>query len=127
VILRYAGAVLLVLLAGAALIASASRHLGEAGVRGALLGAGIAAVVAVGGMALVAWSFERGPQKFFGALVGGILGRLAFFGAVLVYVALRAAGSYDLVSVALSLLGFYVIFQWLELWFVIKGLKGRRR
>ena len=123
--LRYAVAVFVVGCLGAALIVASGGRLGEAGVRGALLGAVLACLGAVGGMALLAGSFERGPRKLFGALVGGILARLLIFGAVLVYVGLRAAASFDLIATAAALLGFTVIFEWLEVRFVLRGLRGK--
>jgi hypothetical protein len=126
VILRYALAVVLLAVAGSACIAASGDRLGEASVRGALLGAALAALGAIGGMALLAWSFERGPRQFLGAVMLGILGRLTLFGAVLVYVGLRQPADYRVTAVALSLLGFFFVFQALEVRFVLKGLKGRR-
>ena len=124
-ILRFAALVLLVGGAASALIVVWGGRLGEPALRGTLLGAALASAGAIGGMALSAWSLPRGPRQFFGALVFGILARLAVFGAVLVFVALRAP-SYGLVACAASLLAFYVVFQVLEVRFVLKGLPVRR-
>jgi len=121
VILRYALAVVLVAVAGSAPIAASIGRLGEAGVRGALLGASVACLGAIGGMALLVRSIERGPQRFFGAVVLGILGRMALFGAVLFYVGLRRPAEYSLAAVALSIVGFFFVFQALEVRFVLKG------
>jgi hypothetical protein len=96
-------------------------RLGLAVAQGVSLGAMLAVAGAVGGMALTAWAFNRNQRQFFAALVFGILGRLVSYGAVLVYVALRT--SIDTIATASSLLGFYVLFQILELRFVVKGLK----
>ena len=123
--LRYAGVVLAIGGSGAAVIVAAAARLGEAGVRGALLGAALSVAVAIGVMALIAPSLRRGWRGFFGALVGGILARLAVVGAALVYVGLRAAESYDLIATATALLGFTVVFQCLEVGFVLRDLKGR--
>ena len=125
-ILRYALAVVLFAAAGSALIAASAGRLGEAGVRGALLGAALASLGAIGGMAVLARSFERGPRQFFGAVVLGILGRMVLFGAVLVYVGLRRPPDYSLTAVALSIVGFFFVFQALEVRFVLKRSKGKK-
>jgi hypothetical protein len=125
VILRYAALVLLIAAAVPAAIIGWGGGLERPAVRGILLGAVLASAAAIAGMALLAWSFGRGHRQFFGALVLGILGRLLVFGGVLVYVALRAA-AFDLIASAASLLGFYLVFQVLEMRFVLKGLTGPR-
>ena len=51
--------------------------------------------------------------------------RLVVFGAALIVVGLRARGI-DLAATAVSLLGFYAVFQVLEVRFVLKGLRERR-
>ncbi len=124
--LRYALAVVLIAVAGSALIVASGGRLEARAVRGALLGAALAALGAIGGMALVAWSFERRTRQFFGALVLGILARLTLFGGALVYVALLREAEIDVVGVALSLLGFSVVFQVLEVRYVLRGLKAGR-
>ncbi|MBI1950336.1 MAG: hypothetical protein HYS34_03120 [Acidobacteria bacterium] len=124
-ILRYAALVLLIAAAGSAAAALWRGGLEGPVARGVILGAALASFGAIGGMGLLAWSFGRGQTQFFGALVLGILGRLLVFGGVLVYVALRAP-AFDRIASAVSLLGFYLVFQVLELWFVLKGLAGRR-
>ena len=93
--------------------------------RGVILGAALASLGAISGMALLAWSAGRGQTQFFGALMLGILGRLAVFGGVLIYLGLRP-GAFDLVASAVSLLGFYVVFQALEMRFALKSSAGRR-
>jgi len=125
-ILRFAALVLLIGGGASAMIAAWwGSRLGEAALRGMLLGAALAAAGAIGGMALFAWSLPRGFRQFFGAIVFGILARLVVFGSVLVFVALRAK-AFDLVASAASLLGFYVVFQILEVRFVLKGMPVRR-
>jgi len=121
---RYALGVALLALTGAALIAACASRLGEAGVRGALLGTVVAALGAIGGMALLARSFERGARELLGAVVIGILGRMAVFCAVLFYVGLRRPADYSLTAIALSIVGFTFVFQALEMRFVLKGSRG---
>jgi hypothetical protein len=120
-IVRYGGITVLVAAAGAAAAWLFRERLGTPAAQGASLGAALAAAGAIGGMALTAWAFNRNERQFFAALVFGILGRLVSYGAILVYVALGT--SIDTVAAAASLLGFYVLFQILELRFVVKGLK----
>jgi len=125
VILRYAALVVLIAAAGSAAAALWRGGLEGPVARGVYLGAALASFGAIAGMGLLAWSFGRGQTQFFGALVLGILGRLLVFGGVLIYVALRAP-AFDLIASAVSLLGFYLVFQVLEMVFVLKGLAGRR-
>ncbi len=122
---RFAALVVLVGGAAAALIVAWGDRLGETALRGALLGAGLATAGAIGGMALFAWSLGRRTGHFVGALLVGFLGRLALFGAALICVGLRAR-AFDLVATALSLLGFYALYQILEMRFVLKGLRGMK-
>jgi hypothetical protein len=110
---------------GAAIILAASARLGQAGVRGALLGAAISVLAAIGVMGLIARSLRQGWRAFFGAMVGGILARLLIVGIALVYVGMRAAASYDLIATATALLAFTAVFQCLEVGFVLRDLKGR--
>lgn len=91
--------------------------------RALALGGALATAGAVGGMALVAWSFRRSQRVFFAALVAGMLGRLFLYGAVLVYVALGT--TVDATATAAGLLGFYVLLLALEVRFAVRGLTGR--
>jgi len=125
VILRYAALILLIAAAGSGAFAWWRGGVAGPVERGVLLGAATASFGAITGMALLAWSFGRGQTQFFGALLLGILGRLLVFGGVLIAVGLRA-GAFDLVASAVSLLGFYVVFQMLEMRFALRGLAGRR-
>ena len=120
----YALAVALIAAAGSACIAASNGRLDGPSVRGAILGAVLAAFGAVAGMALLAWSFGRGAREFVGAVAFGMLGRLILFGGVLIYVGLRQPENYPMTSVALSLLGFFFVFQALEVRFVLKGMRG---
>jgi hypothetical protein len=54
------------------------------------LGAAVAAVSALGGLALLGWAFPRSPRHFLGAVVGSFLGRMILFSAA---VALLAGGT----------------------------------
>ncbi|HEU4400760.1 MAG TPA: hypothetical protein VFT43_01515, partial [Candidatus Polarisedimenticolia bacterium] len=84
-----------------------------------------AALGAIGGMALVGWSFTKSERVFFSTLAFGLLGRLFLYGAVLVYVALRT--TVDPLATAVGLLGCYVLFLALEVRFALLGLKRTRR
>jgi len=97
-------------------------RMAAATLRGGMLGVTVAAAGAVGGMLLIAWAFEQDQKRFFGALAAGVLGRLALYGAVVVIVALRWPGTIDAVATAVALLTAYVVFQSLELRFVLRGL-----
>lgn len=124
-ILRYAALMLLIAAVGSGGFAWWRGGMAGPVERGALLGAALAALGAIGGTALLGWSLGRGEAQFFGALMLGILGRLAVFGGVLIYLGLRP-GSFDLVATAVSLLGFYVVFQVLEMRFALRRSAGRR-
>jgi len=123
---RYALAVTLIAAAGSACIALWGGRLEGPSVRGAILGAVLAALGAVFGMALLAWSFERGARHFVGAVALGILGRMTLFGGVLICVGLLRPVNYGMTAVAVSLLGFFFVFQALEVLFVVKRVKGSR-
>jgi len=123
---RYALAVALIAAAGSAAIAASGGRLEGPSVRGGILGAGLAAVGAVFGMALLAWSSGRGAQRFVGAVAAGMLGRLLLFGGALVYLGLRRPAEVRMTAVAASMLGFFFVFQALEVRFVMKGMKGAR-
>jgi hypothetical protein len=103
---RYAGYVLLLAAAAAAL----GLFLGDrlpAGARSAgLLGLGLGAVGAISWILLTAWSIGRGTQAFMAASMLGMLGRLVIYSATLIYVALRT--SIDLLWMAGALLGFHL-------------------
>ena len=123
---RYALAVALIAAAGSAIIAAAGGRLDGPSVRGAILGAGLAALGALGGMTLLAWSLERGARQFVGAVTLGILGRMTLFGGVLVFLGLRQPANFRMTAVAVSLLGFFFVFQALEVRFVMRGSKDVR-
>jgi len=123
---RYALIVVLIAAAGSACIGLSGGRLERSTVRGAILGAILAALGAVFGMALLAWSFERGTRQVVGAMMLGMLGRLALFGGSLVGVGLLRPASCGMTAVAASLLDFFFVFQALELMFVMRGLKGAR-
>ena len=123
-IARYALGVVLLAAAGSALVAASGGALGPAGVRGALLGALVASLGAIGGMALLARSFERGARQFMGALLLGILGRMLLFGAVLIYLGLRRPADCSLAAAGLSMVAYFFVFQALEVRFVMRGSRG---
>ena len=121
VIARYTGMVVLLAAVGTIAVWSLRERLGDRMVVGVALGAGLAAAGTISGMALSAWAFNRKQGQFFAALMLGMLGRLLLYGAVLVYVALRT--SIQPLTVAVTLMGYYVLFQVLEIRFALKGLK----
>ena len=96
-------------------------RLPEGGLQGALLGLGLAAAGAVSWILAAAWSGRQGAQASLLALVLGILGRLVVYGAALVYVALRT--SLDPVLMAVSLLGFHVVFLIIEIRYAVEGMR----
>jgi len=119
---RPVGTVLLLGIAGVTGAWLARPRLSRPVFSGGVLGIALATAGAVAGLLLTAWSFDKEQSRFLAALVVGILARLALFGAVLVYVALRTA--IDPVATAGSLLGFYVLFQVVEVRFAL--MRGRR-
>ncbi|HYS06667.1 MAG TPA: hypothetical protein VEW47_15925 [Candidatus Dormibacteraeota bacterium] len=123
---RYALAVALIAAAGSAGVAASGGRLEGPTVRGAILGTMVAALGAVLGMPLLARSIGRGTREFVGAVVFGMLGRLVLFCGVLIFVGLSRPAGCSITAVAASLLGFYFVFQALEVLFVTKRLKGAR-
>jgi len=123
---RYILAVALIAAAGSAGIAASGGRLEGPSVRGAILGTIVAALGAVFGMALLARSNGRGTREFVGAVVFGMLGRLILFGGVLISLGLLRPAGFRMTAAAASLLGFFFVFQALEVRFVMKGLKDAR-
>jgi hypothetical protein len=121
---RYALGVVALAGTGSAVVAAWGERLGEAAVRGALLGVAVAAVGALGGMALLARGLERGPRQFMGALLIGILGRMLLFGAVLIGVGLGWPAGCSLAAMGLSVVASFFVFQGLEVWLVLRRSKG---
>ena len=68
---------------------------------------------------------EQNTQRLFGALVAGMLARLALYGAVIVYVALRT--TLDPVAVAVWLLGSYVVLQVIEVTVTMRAARRGAR
>ncbi len=100
------------------------RRVSPAAAEGAVLGSALAAVGGLGGIALIRWGFDKDAKTFFAVLSASILGRLLFYGAALIAVALGTA--IDLTSTAVSLLAVYVLFQIVEVRLVMRGLKKGR-
>jgi len=113
------------MLAAVAAVWMARERMSAASLRGAVLGVALAGSCAVAGMALTAWSMGREHAVFLAALVGGILGRLAVFGAVLACVGLRAAGTIDTTATAAAMLASYLVFQVLELYLVLLRARSK--
>lgn len=118
------------MVAALALAAAAAAWIGRgmisaAALRGTVLGVALAASGAIAGMVLTAWSMGKEQKVFFAALAGGILGRLAVFGAALAYVGLRAPGAIDATATAAALLASYVVFQVLEVRLVLLRARSK--
>ena len=123
-IARYSGTVVLLAATGLVVLWMWRDRLGEAAARGASVGLGLAAAGAVAAMILTAWGFGRNQQKFFAAVMLGILGRLALYCGALLYVGLKT--TLQPLAMAVTMLVSYVVFQVLELRFAVKGLKRGR-
>lgn len=123
-IARYIGTVVLLAALGLVALWIWRERLGEATARGASVGLGLAAAGAVVGMMLTSWAFGRNQQQFFAAVMFGILGRLGLYCGALLYVGLRT--TLQPYAMAAAMLGFYLVFQVLELRFVVKRLKRGR-
>jgi hypothetical protein len=113
------------MLAAVAAVWMGREHLSAASLRGTVLGVALAGSCAIAGMTLTAWSMDREHKVFLAALVGGILGRLAVFGAALTCVGLRAAGTIDTTATAAALLASYVVFQVLEVRLVLLRARSK--
>ncbi|MGE0453455.1 MAG: hypothetical protein AB7O37_00225 [Vicinamibacteria bacterium] len=89
------------------------RFLGERERLAAAAGAGLAVLNALGAYAIVLWSERRSTSVFLGAVLGGMLGRMALLlAAVVAGVLLLGLPKLPL---ALSLLAYFVAFLVLEL------------
>jgi hypothetical protein len=82
-------------------------------VRSAAYGAVLAGVNAIVAYALVLWSQGRGTKAFMGAVLGGMLGRMAFLLAAVVF----GISVLDLwrIPLVIGLLSYFVFFLVLEL------------
>jgi len=111
-LLRYSTLVLLV--AAATLAAAGLAVPAEAKARAAILfGAGLAILNTLVAHALVSWSERRSTPAFFGAVLGGMVGRMAvMLAAVIVGVLLLGLPRLPLVA---SLLAYYTLFLVMEL------------
>jgi len=122
-IARHGLAVVLILVTGAFALAAGGWIDGPA-MRGAILGAVLAAIGSIGGTILLVRSSGRGARRFIGGLAVGILARSTLFLAALVYLGLRRPAGLPLAAVALSLLAFFFVFQALEVRLVLKRSAG---
>jgi hypothetical protein len=83
------------------------------GRRAALLGSGIAAANTLLAYATTVWAERRSTRVFLGAVLGGMLGRM---GLMLLAVVLAVTGlGLPKVPLAVSLLGYFVVFLVIEL------------
>lgn len=106
--------ILVALVASATLLAVALVLPSETPVLSAIaFGAGLAALNTIAAHALVAWSVARSTKAFLGAVLGGMVGRVALMlGAVVVGILGLGLPRLPLVA---SLLGYFMLFQVLEL------------
>jgi hypothetical protein len=82
-------------------------------VRSAAFGAGLAGLNAIVAYAVAVWSQPRSTNVFLGAILGGMVARMAFLlGAVAVGLGMLGLARLPLVA---SLLGYFVVFLVLEL------------
>ena len=122
-ILRHGVMVVLIVLAGAAVLALGARLQGPA-LRGALLGALLAAAGSMVGATIMARASRGGARRFYGGVAAGILARFLLFLGVLIGIGLARPAGLPLAAVALSLLGFFFVFQALEVRLVMRRSIG---
>jgi hypothetical protein len=89
----------------------------------ALLGACLAAVLAVSSLILAAWSHDKPQAVFLSALAGGFLGRLVVFAAGMAWVV--TATRLPVTAFVAGLFSYYALFQVLEVR-ALQKLFGRR-
>jgi hypothetical protein len=90
----------------------------------ALLGACLAAVLAISSLVLAAWSHDKTQVVFLSALAGGFLGRMVIFGAGMAL--LVTATRLPATGFVAGLFSYYVLFQVLEVR-ALQKLFGKRR
>lgn len=111
---RYAVLVLVLVAATLGLVGPLFRNsLGRLGLVAAVVGGGLATANTLAAYALIVWSEGRPTKAFLGAVLGGMLGRMALMLAAVAACVLY----FDLPQVPLtvSLLGYFVFFLILEL------------
>jgi len=89
----------------------------------ALLGACLAAALAISSLVLAAWSYDKPQVVFLSALAGGFLGRMVAFSAGMAL--LVTATSLPVTAFVAGLFSYYVLFQVLEVR-ALQKLVGRR-
>ncbi len=89
----------------------------------ALLGACLAAVLALSSLILAAWSHDKPQAVFLSALAGGFLGRLVAFAAGMAWVV--TATQLPVTAFVAGLFSYYAMFQVLEVR-ALQKLFGRR-
>ncbi len=101
--------------AGTALVAglALSRWAGSRVMVSAALGAALATLLALSGIWLLAWTFDKSQKVFLAALVGGFLGRMVIFG--LAVVLMVSATELPPAAFVGGLLMFYAVYQVVEI------------
>lgn len=113
-LLRYSTLVLAVAAATLAIAWGGALRRADAPVRGAVaFGAGLAVVNTVAAHALVLWSSRRSTNAFLGAVLGGMVGRMAVMLAAVVSGVLLLG--LPKLPLAASLLSYFVLFLLMEL------------
>ena len=115
----FAGQVALVLVVGLVLGAYPVYHLGGWGpLSAALAGCGISTANVLVGVVSIVWSFDKPQPVFLKVILGGMAARMmAVCVTLLLVVKLTNLAIFPLVG---SMFGFYLIFQVLEVMFVVK-------
>ena len=88
------------------------------------VGAAICTANVLVGCFSAVWAFDRSDAAFFKALFGGMLARMAGIGVA--FVVLIKFTDLHVSALTLSLFFFYVLFQVLEIRFLVKHLAARR-
>ncbi len=92
--------------------------LGYDSVIAALVGCGISTANVIAGVVTIVWAFDKPQSVFLKAILGGIAARMAaIFIALILFVRLTSLEIFPLVG---SLFVFYLVFQALELRFVVR-------
>ena len=91
---------------------------------GASIGCAICTVNALAGCFSAIWSFDKPQAVFLKAVLGGMAVRILAIGLIF-FILVKFTGI-NVVGLTLSLFGFYVLFQVLEVRFLVKHLSDRQ-
>ena len=99
-------------------------YAGAAAIWGVAVGCGICALNVLAGCLSAVWAFEKPDPVFLKALFGGMLVRMMAIG--LVFLLLVKFTAIHVLGLTLSLFLFYVLFQVLEIRFLVARLPARQ-